>query len=76
MDPSTASMLAVAMIGAMGIVAYEMNMSLRPPACRECPHCRALELAHEREQADLQQQYAERWRLGDRDEDDRSGRRR
>jgi hypothetical protein len=70
MDPSIASMLAVAMIGAVGIVAYEMRTSLQPPACAECPHCRARELAHEREQADLQQQYAERWRLGDRDDDD------
>ena len=75
MDPSIASMLAVAMIGAVGIVAYEMKASLHPPVCAECPHCRALELAHEREQADLQQQYAERWRLGDRDDDDRGRRR-
>ena len=74
MDPSIASMLAVAMIGAVGIVAYEMKASLHPPVCAECPHCRALELAHEREQADLQQRYAERRRLGDRDEDDRGRR--
>ncbi len=75
MDPSIASMLALAMIGAVGIVAYEMKASLQRPVCAECPHCRALELAEQREQADLQQQYAERWRLGDRDDDERGRRR-
>jgi hypothetical protein len=75
MDPAIASMLALAMIGAVGIVAYEMKASLQRPACAECPHCRTLELAQQREEADLQQQYAERWRLGDRDDDERSRRR-
>ena len=50
MDPSIASMLALAMIGAVGIVAYEMKASLQRPVCAECPHCRALELAQQREQ--------------------------
>ena len=69
MDPSIASFLMLGFLVALGLTLYEMRTSLAAPVCAECSHCRAMALAKEREQAELQEWYAERWHLKDRDED-------
>ena len=69
MDPSIASFLMLGFLVALGLTLYEMRTSLGAPVCAECSHCRALALAKEREQAELQEQYAKRWNLSD--EEDR-----
>jgi hypothetical protein len=74
MDPSIASMLGIGFLIALGLSAYEVRASLRPPVCAECPHCRAMARAKAQEQAELQDWYAHRWNLNDRDDEPRNRR--
>ena len=60
----------VALAGAMVMTLYEMRTALRPLACPECPHCRAVAEAEAREQERLSREYAKRVGLSD-DDDDR-----
>jgi hypothetical protein len=69
MDPAVIQTLLFLFIGAMALVAFEMRASLRAPSCPECPHCRAVIAAEQRQQADMQKAFARRER--DRDRDDR-----
>jgi hypothetical protein len=57
---------------AIGIVAYEMTISLRPPECAECPHCRARRANGEPETANFPELYANRYRTRRRKNDDES----
>ena len=71
MDPSIAQMLIFGFLVAIGLVGYELRASTKAPVCAECAHCRALAEARAREQAELQEQYAQRWNLSDRDDEKR-----
>lgn len=61
----------VALVGAMIITVYEMGASLRPVACPECSHCRALAETAARDQERLARDYARRVGLPDKDDDER-----
>jgi hypothetical protein len=64
-------LIGLAALGAMLITLYEMGSALRPVACPECGHCRALAESEAREQQRLAREYARRVGLGD-DDDDRT----
>jgi hypothetical protein len=71
MDVSMLPIGLLALLVAMVFTVYEMGSSLKPAACADCPHCRALADAAAREQDRLQREYAHRIGLLDDDEDDR-----
>jgi hypothetical protein len=72
MDGSVLAPLGLAaLVGAMIITLYDMGVSLRPAACPECSHCRALAEADAAEQERLAREYARRVGLSDEDDDDR-----
>jgi hypothetical protein len=71
MDLSIMPLGLIALVAAMAIVLYDMSRSLKPAACAECSHCRAVALAEAREQEQLNREYARRIGLRDDDEDDR-----
>jgi hypothetical protein len=56
---------------AMVITLYDMGTSLKPAACPECAHCRAIAAAAAREQERLDREYARRIGLADEDDDRR-----
>jgi hypothetical protein len=65
-------LLPVALIGlvvAFFVTAFEMQVSLTPDSCPDCPHCRALAAEREARQSELDRAYARSQGL-DRDEDD------
>ena len=63
----------IAIAAGIIVTAYEMRTSLEPVNCPECPHCRAAALEREARQHDLQEQYARRHGLDDKDDDRRIG---
>jgi hypothetical protein len=71
MDPSIASLLAVVFAIAASIAAFETKAALKPPSCAQCLHCQALARAKAQQQQALNEWYARRWNLPDRDDDDR-----
>lgn len=72
MDASVLQPLVlIAVAIAIVVTLYEMGQSLRPPACPECGHCRAL-AEHEAEtQERLAREYARRVGLDDEIDDRR-----
>lgn len=71
MDASTLQLAGLfALIGAMVITLYEMGVSLKPVACAECPHCRAIAADEAREQDRLRREYARRVGLPENDDED------
>jgi hypothetical protein len=60
----------LALAAAIVVTAYEMRTSLQPGHCSECPRCRAVALADERRQRELQDRFAREHNL-DKDDDDR-----
>lgn len=59
-----------ALVGAMIITLYEMGAALRPAACPECSHCRAVAEADAAEQDRLAREYARRTGISGTDDDD------
>jgi hypothetical protein len=77
MDPALAPVILLALLAGMVGTALELRAAAVPPACPDCPHCRAAQMDREREaeerrrrQQDLQTWYARRNRI-DADEDER-----
>jgi hypothetical protein len=73
MDPTVATLLAIAFIVALVISLHETKAAMEPPFCKECTHCQTRARAKAREEEDLRDWYARRWNLPD--EDDRRHRR-
>lgn len=78
MDPAIAPLLLIAFLVAMAGTWIELQSSLKPVACPECPHCREVarlqQLAaeeDERRQAELRASYARRYHLDDKDDTSR-----
>ena len=69
----TQPVMLIALAAGIIVTAYEMRTSLEPVHCPECPHCRAATLEREARQHDLQEQYARRHGLDDKDDDRRIG---
>jgi hypothetical protein len=71
MDPTVATMLAVAFLAALIISIHETKAALEPPACAECSHCQERARAKAREQDELREAYARKWQLPEEDDRDR-----
>jgi uncharacterized membrane protein len=63
----------VSLVVAMILTLYDMRSSLRPAACPECAHCRALAEDEARTQERLSREYARKIGLRDEDDDRRIG---
>ena len=64
-------LLLFGFLTAIGLVAYDMRLALRSPACQECAHCRAAQAAVQRHHADVQEFYRRRYTWRDHDDEDR-----
>ena len=74
MDALILPLALIAVAIAIAVTLYEMGQSLRPAACPECGHCRAIAEHEARTQERLTREYARRVGLED-DEDDEDDRR-
>ncbi len=70
MFPLPIPLLTLASLLATVLMGYELYAS-RHPECPECTHCQARRLADEREQERLQDEYARRIGLANREDDGR-----
>ena len=68
MDPTVATMLTFAFVVALVISLHETKAALQPPFCRECSHCQERARAKAREEEDLRDWYAQRWKIPDEDD--------
>jgi hypothetical protein len=68
MDPAIASLLIVAFVVALIISLHETKAALEPAFCSECAHCQERARAKAREQEELREWYARKWRIPDEDD--------
>ena len=71
--PILPQLVLLLFLTAIVIVAYEMRSALKPPACAECAHCRALQVAADERAAEVQDWYARRYGMHRPDDKDRHG---
>jgi len=71
MDPTFAPILFIGFLVAIGLMSVELRDAADPPVCPQCSHCRQVADDKRRREAELREWYAQRWRLGERDDDDR-----
>jgi hypothetical protein len=71
MDLSIVQLALLLFVAAIGLVAFEMQSSLKPPVCPECAHCRSEQEASRRQQQDVRDFYRREYGWRDRDEDER-----
>ena len=70
MDLLTIQVAFWLLLGAIVVMTYELKESLKPPVCRECPHCQARLAEEKRREAESRDLFA-RTVDDDRDEDRR-----
>jgi hypothetical protein len=74
MLPELPQLVIALFIGAIAVTGYEMRLALRPPACAECPHCRAargVEVRQQQVSLTYDDWYEQRYRNRGRDDEPR-----
>lgn len=71
MDPMFTPILLLGFLVAIGLTGLELRAANEAPACPQCGHCQLVAEARRQREAELRESYAQRWGLGEREDDDR-----